>query len=1068
MMNLHLHCNKCRVRTTASIQGLWANGPSLIRASFAISSAATAFWALFLSGLALLTSIQAGPLSLPAPAVRERTVDFGRDIQPIFIKRCYECHGPDKQKSDLRLDRKEAMLRGGKSGKPILVAGKSQESQIIARVMSQDTDELMPPKGDRLTTEQVALLRAWIDQGAVWPDEKRHWAYLKPVRPVPPLVKNKKWPRYEIDRFILARLEAERLTPSPEADRTTLIRRLSLDLTGLPPTIAEVEAFAKDRSRDAYEKVVDRLLASPHYGEHIGRWWLDLARYADSNGYQVDNARSIWPYRQWVIDAFNRNLPFGQFTIEQLAGDLLPNATLEQKIATGFNRNSKLNDEGGGDEEEYRVKAVKDRVATTAAVWLGSTLACAECHTHKYDPFTHEEYYRFYAFFNNTADRGNYSMEPTVPAPPPALGQRFQSIHSQLARLQEELQAAEKNLPAEQVAWERRLAGKTNLWTTLDLTNAVSPGGATLTNLPDQSVLATGPNPIYDTYTAEADTSLKSVTAILLETLTDSSLPKSGPGRWSQTGNFILDEFVASAQPVLGTEPALSVDFKKASADWEQDGYPAAHAIDRNPKTGWSIAPQFGKPNFLILELNSPVGFDSGTRFRFRLEQNHGNSHTIGRFRISVTTESDATILRPIPGAVAALLAIAPEQRTDQHRAQLTAYYRSASPVIRNLERAIFRLNQKETELVNARYTTPVMQELAQPRKTYLQVRGNFLEKGVEVSPGVPAVFPQLPPDQPTNRLTLARWLVDTENPLTARVTVNRLWERFFGTGLVKTSEDFGRQGEAPSHPELLDWLAMEWERLNGDWKAMQKLLVLSATYRQTASVNSKLLEKDPDNRWLARGPRFRLDAEMIRDQALAVSGLLNPEIGGPSVYPVQPFNLWKEVGFLRPELGMDLWPTSQGGELYRRGLYTFWRRIATYPSFAVFDAPSRDVCTARRPRTNTPLQALTALNDPVFLEAARALAHRIMTQGGSEPFRQIEYAFRLCLARSPSRPERQRLLNFYEQQLKTFEQDPNSALVLLSQGSDERPAHLNARKLAAWMMVANVLLNLDEVIMKG
>ncbi len=1009
----------------------------------------------------------ADPPARIAPPSTRSAIDFVRDVQPILVKRCSECHGPDKQKSGLRLDRKADALRGGKSGKPVLVPGRSAESEILVRVTSSDPDEVMPSQGARLTADQIGVLKAWIDQGAVWPEEKPHWAFLKPVRPAPPLVKNTKWPRNEVDHFILARLEKEELRPAAEADRPALIRRLSLDLTGLPPTIEEVEAFGKDRGGDAYERAVDRLLASPHYGEHIGRWWLDLARYADSNGYQVDNTRSIWPYRQWVIEAFNRNLPFERFTVEQLAGDLLPSTTLEQKIATGFNRNSKLNDEGGGDEEEYRVKAVKDRVNTVATTWLGSTLACAECHSHKYDPFTQDEYYRFYAFFNNTTDRGNYSLEPTVAVPPPNVEQRWREIRSRLSRLQEEMAEAERNLPSEQAAWERRISGKGRVWVPLDLTQAVSLGGAILTNLADQSVLALGPNPIYETYSIEATTTLKGVTAILLETLTDARLPKNGPGRWGQTGNFILDEFVATAISVPGSVP-VALEFHRATADWEQDGYPAAHAIDRNPKTGWAIGPQFGKPNFLILELKSPVGRGGETRFTFRLEQNHGNSHTIGRFRVSLTTETDSTILRPLPEPIADLLQVAPGDRSEAQRNQLAAHFHSISPPVRRLERELFRLNQKEAELAAAHYTTPILQERSDPRKTFVQVRGNFLEPGAEVLPGVPAFLPPLPANQPVNRLTLARWLVDPENPLPARVTVNRLWERFFGTGIVKTSEDLGRQGSPPSHPELLDWLATEFQRRNGDFKALQKLLVLSATYRQESRVNARVLEKDPDNRLLARGPRFRLDAETIRDQALAVSGLLNLEIGGPSVYPVQPFNMWKEVGFLRPELGMDLWPTSEGRDLHRRGLYTFWRRIVTYPSLAVFDAPGRDVCTSRRPRTNTPLQALTALNDPVFVEAARALGQRILREAGPDSSRQMEFAFRLCLARNPTQREHRRLLSFFAEQWRSFERDPKSAERLVSRGAPEQPQGLDISRLAAWMMVANVFLNLDETLTKG
>ncbi len=1010
-------------------------------------------------------------------------VDFARDIQPIFIKRCYECHGPDKQKSDFRLDLKPDAARGGKSEKPFWVVGKSSESQLIKRVTSSDPDEQMPSKGERLTAEQIGFLRAWIDQGAVWPDEQKHWAFSKPVRPELPVVKNKSWPRNTIDAFILARLEQDKLSPSPEADRATLIRRLSLDLTGLPPTIAEVDAFLNDRSSQAYEKVVDRLLASNHYGENLARGWLDLARYSDSNGYQVDLARSMWPYREWVINAFNQNMPFDRFTIEQLAGDLLPNATLEQKIATGFHRNTKINDEGGGDEEEYRTKAVKDRVATTGTTWLGLTVMCAECHTHKYDPISQEDYYRLYALFNTTADKGNYSPEPAVAVPAPPMGSMVRYLRDRLSTVRQELATAEKQLPTEQAEWERKIAGRSNIWETLTLTNAISTGGATFTNLSDESVLATGINATYDTYQFEAETGLKNITAILLEVLPDPSLPKNGPGRWGQTGNFILDELGLTARPRSGAEfTPETIYFGQATADWEQQYYRAEHAVDRNPKTGWAIGPRFGERHFLIAELKSPVRFESGAKLGFRFDSYHGNNHTVGRLRLSVTSEADPSKLWPLPPPVAALLVVPAGQRTQEQHRQLAAHYRTVSPTIRNLEREIFRLNERETELANKKFTTLVMKERAEPRTTFVHVRGNFLEQGKEVTPGTPAILPPLPDDQPPNRLALARWLVRADNPLTARVTVNRFWERLFGTGIVKTSEDFGKQGESPSHPELLDWLACEFMQPSSsqpsalispplhawDVKQLLKQMVMSATYRQSASADDERLEKDAYNRLLARGPRFRMDAEMIRDQALAVSGLLNPEVGGPSVYPEQVPNLWKELGFLRPEIGMDEWPTSQGPELYRRALYTFWRRVCTYPTFATFDAPSRDVCISRRPRSNTPLQALAALNEPTLLEAARVLAQRILLQGGADPGQQIEYAFRLCMARPPTKLEQQRLVNLYEQQLKSFERDVKSAEELVSQGAAERPASLDVRKLAAWMMVANVLLNLDETLTKG
>ncbi len=1073
-------------------------------------------------------------------------IDFRRDIEPILVKRCSECHGPDKHKSELRLDQKSAAFRGGESGKPAIIPGKSSESELIHRVTTTDQDELMPSKGEPLTREQIELLRSWIDQGAVWPDDdpRKHWAFVKPSRPALPAVQPQNWPRNPIDHFILARLAKERLTPSPEADRATLIRRLSFDLTGLPPSIAEVDAFERDNRPGAYDELVDRLLASPRFGENVGRWWLDLARYADSNGYQVDLARSIWPYRDWVIDAFNRNMPFDQFTIEQLAGDLLPNATLEQKIATGFNRNTKINDEGGGDAEEYRTKAVKDRVATTATTWLGLTMMCAECHSHKYDPISHEEYYRFYAFFNNTTDGGNYSVEPTLAVPAPWQGSQHNYLRICIANLQHDLAKAEAKLPAEQAAWEKLVSAKGNVWRTLELANVISTGGSSYTNMADRSVLGTGLNPIYDTITFESATDLEGITAVLLEVLPDESLPKKGPGRWGQTGNFILDEFAMWATPALAAassgsaKSSTNVFFSTATADWDQQYYLAEHAVDRNPKTGWAIGPKFGQRHFLIAELKEPLRHGGGFKVGFKFDSYHGNSHAIGRWRVSLTSEPDRDALWPVPDEMRRLVAVPAAERTDEQKQRLSAYYRTVSPTIRRLERELIRFNQRESELASAKYTTLVMQERTEPRVSYVHVRGNFLEKGKEVTPGVPAILAAPSAGPLTNRLALARWLVDSENPLTARVTVNRIWERIFGTGIVKTSEDFGKQGEAPTHPELLDWLATEFvnptappvkdsklakleadfaatlQRFSGpvprpdapakphgwDVKHLIRLIVTSATYRQSAAADATKLEKDLYNRLLARGPRFRMDAEMIRDNALAVSGLLNQEImsgvadwrtGGPSAYPRQVANLWKEIGFLRPEIGMDEWPTSEGPDSYRRGIYTFWRRVCTYPTFATFDAPSREVCVSRRPRTNTPLQALAGLNEPTLLEAARALAERILREGGDTPAQQMEFAFKTVLSRPPTAAEHGRLLALLDQQMKSFQQDRKSAEALVKAASPGLSEEWEARRLAtwmrivstldlgkggpvdvrhlaAWMIVANVLLNLDETITKG
>jgi hypothetical protein len=997
--------------------------------------------------------------------------DFARDIEPILVKRCWECHGPDQHKAGLRLDSRAAALKGGKSGRPAISPGQADASELLRRVRTADPDDVMPPKGDRLKPGEIAHLKAWIEAGAEWPDTdpRKHWAFVNPARPPVPPVKHPARALHPVDHFIQARLDPEGLAPAGEADRATLIRRLSLDLTGLPPTWPEVEAFMNDPRPDAYERLVDRLLASPHYGEHLARWWLDLARYADSNGYQVDLARSIWPYRDWVIHAFNRNQPFDQFTIEQLAGDLLPHASLEQRIATGFNRNTKINDEGGGDAEEYRTRAVKDRVATTATTWLGLTMACAECHTHKYDPITHEEYYQFYAFFNNTADGGNYSVEPTVPVPPPDVTRQVGYLRERIAGVQRQLESAERAAAAAQAAWERQIASRPEVWTPLQLTNAVSTGGSGYTNLADGSVLATGVNPIYDTIFVEATTGLTNITAVLLEVLPDPSLPKNGPGRWGATGNFILDEFVVSAAPLAGEAPAVTnLVFAGATADWEQLYYRAEHAVDRNPKTGWAIAPRFGERHFLIANLPEPAGFAGGTRLVFRFEHYHGNSHTLGRFRISVATERDPAALWPVPPEIRALAGIPAAERTPEQAKRLAAARRGAVPEIRALETELFRLNQREAELATMKHSTLVMKELPQPRETYIHLRGDFLSKGKVVTPGVPAFLPPLPADQPPNRLTLARWLVAPDNPLTARVTVNRLWQRFFGTGLVKTSEDFGRQGEAPSHPELLDWLAVEFRETGWDLKRLQKLLVMSATYRQSAAATPALLEKDLYNRLLARGPRFRLDPEVIRDQALAVCGLLNPDVGGPSVYPEQVANLWKEIGFLRPEIGMDEWPVSEGPDRYRRGVYTFWRRVCTYPTFATFDAPSRENCTSRRPRTNTPLQALAGLNEPTLFEAARVFAQRVLREGGSEPARQVRFAFRATLARDPTAAEERRLLALLEQQMRSFENDAVAAARLIGVGAAPPADGLDPRHVAAWTVVANVLFNLDETLTKG
>ena len=774
-----------------------------------------------------LVGIAVAPLAIAGsksgrPKALKRKVDFKRDVQPILARSCYACHGSTNQKGGLRLDSGAAVLKGGKSGAAV-IAGKSAQSRLIRLVTGQDAERVMPPAGDRLKPKAIAILRAWIDQGASTPEAEvdsaaLHWAFQPVKRPTPPKVKSKKYVNNAIDQFVVARLKRARLKPSRRADQLTLLRRVSLDLIGLPPTIEEIDAFLADESPDAYGKLVERLLASPQYGEHWARWWLDAARYADTNGYEKDNPRVIWKYRDWVIEALNDDKPFDQFTIEQIAGDMLPNATTAQKIATGFHRNTMINQEGGVDQEQFRWEAVVDRVSTTGTVFLGLSVGCAQCHNHKYDPITQEEYWRMFAFLNN-ADEPNLDL-----GPPEQIAKRDQ-IRKQIAELDKQVKA----LPAK-----------------------------------------------------------------------------------------------------------------------------------------------------------------------------------------------------------------------DKRRADLT--------------KQIADLRKQEPKIV----TTMVMQERVEPRVTRLHTRGDFLQPGEVVTMGVPASLHELPKEHKPNRLTFARWLVDERNPLTSRVTMNRVWQSYFGRGLVRTTEDFGTRGERPTHPELLDWLASEFQARKWSLKAMHRLIVHSATYQQWSRVKPKLLERDPDNLLLARGPRFRVDAEVIRDSALRASGLLSSKIGGPSVFSPQP------PGVTALSYGALKWTDATGEDRYRRGLYTFLKRTTPYAAFMVFDATSREACIVRRNRSNTPLQALTTLNDVVFIEAAQALAQRVMKEGGSQPEGRVEYAFRLCLTRLPEQDEIDTLMTLWEAERQRFDEDAErAAQVALGDAKKKAPEGLDMSELAAWTVVSRVLLNLDEAITK-
>jgi hypothetical protein len=962
-------------------------------------------------------------------------IHFNRDIRPILSENCFFCHGPDKnkRKGDLRLDMHDDVLAEHQvDGKPVraVVPGEAGKSELVRRIESGDSDEVMPPPkaNHTLSERQKQLLREWVEQGAKW---EAHWAYIRPVKAPLPTISDPAWVKNAIDGFVLARLDEEGLKPSPEADRRTLIRRVTLDLVGLPPTPEQVDAFVQDSRPDAYERVVDRLLASPQFGERWARPWLDLARYADSNGFQRDGFRDLWAWRDWVIKAMNQDMPFDQFTIEQLAGDLLPNSTIEQKIATGFHRCPTVNVEAGTDQEENRVNQVLDRVNTTATVWLGSTMECAQCHDHKYDPFTQQDYYRLFAYFNNTEQETKFRtpkdtasvdfIGPEMKLTNPQMDQRRQELDARVDALNEEIEKHKSKLPA---------AATTQLaWVPLDVENFESMGGASGKVLADKSVLVGGAKPATDTYTITVHTKLSGITAIQLEALTDNSLPGKGPGRGDASRpNFVLNEFQLTAAPSSDPNNGRPVQFMSARADYSQKGYDIAGAIDGVEKTGWAVGQMFHQPHAAVFVLGEPLGAEEGSVLTFTLQQNSGAKRTIGRLRLSATTSPAAAPVDAASSEIKQLLA-------DKGKALA------------------------ELKLLDASKTL-VMKELPQPRVTHVLRRGNFLDPAEGVTPGTPA-FLGKPAEGPPNRLTLARWLVSRDNPLTARVAVNRWWAELFGHGLVATPEDFGAKGEMPTHPELLDWLAVDFMDRGWSMKSVLRLMVTSATYRQSSRVTPELLTRDDQNKLYARGPRFRMDAEMIRDNALSAAGLLSLKKGGPPVHPWQPPGVWTVTGQVD-----NTYRLSEGEDLYRRGIYVVWRRSAPYPSFMNFDASVRATCRVKRSRSNTPLQALTLLNDPVYVEAAAMLARRATRDlpNGSFSDRASRICM-LCWARSPDEREATALRTLFDRELQRYREDPAAAAKLLAKyGASKGPDQV---EWAAWYAVATAVLNADETIAK-
>lgn len=1004
-----------------------------------------------LTTILLFCSLANSSLAIDARAAAP--ISYSRDVRPILSRYCFKCHGPDEgaRQSGLRLDVREAAVIPAESGTAAIVPGKPEESELIRRVRSDDEDERMPPVSTQmaLTAEQRKVLETWIAAGAEY---QQHWAFVAPRQaPLPP-VTQPAWPRNEIDRFVLARLEAEGLLPSPPADKLTLIRRLSLDLIGLPPTLEEADAFVNDSSPDAYEQAVDRLLASPQYGERWARPWLDLARYADTNGYEKDRPRSIWPYRDWVIDALNADLPFDQFTIEQLAGDMLPAATFDQQIATGFHRNTMLNEEGGIDPLEFRFHAMADRVAVTGTVWLGLTIGCAQCHTHKFDPVSHREYYQFMALLNN-AD------EPDLDLPDADLDERHQQdlreAERLLARLPEHWPAAEGRSAEETVdqrfaQWLDAERQRTVEWRTLRPT-AMKSNLPLLTAEADGSVFVSGDTTKQDTYELEFRPEPGRITAFRLEALPDERLPAHGPGMTyyeGAKGDFFLNEFGLQA----GGRP---MKFARASGSYGKNRFGkgetvAPLAIDGDRQTGWSVFDRPGERHTAVFVLDQPL--ESPRELRLTMTFGRHYASSLGRFRLSVTRDDRGGEARDLSEEFESLLLVPDERLTADERARLRSAFLLQAPEVAKQAQRIRELRRPPSYT-----TTLVMHERppANQRPTHLHHRGEFLQPKELVQPATLDILPPIADDLPRNRLGVARWLVSPDNPLTARVTVNRQWAAFFGRGIVATLQDFGYQGVPPTHPELLDWLAVDLMRSGWSLKRLHKQIVMSATYRQSSRVTSELLAQDPDNRLLARGPRVRLDAELIRDSVLRASGLLSGQIGGPSVYPPQPESVTTEGAY-----GALPWTASQGGDRFRRSLYTFSKRTAPFAMYATFDAPSGEACVARRDVSNTPLQALTLLNDVIFQEAAQSLGRAMSAKGSAAEPRAAEM-FRRCLARSPSAKELSDLVAFLEKQKSRFAAGELDAAAVAGDGAGD----VNER--AAWTALARVLFNLDEMIVK-
>jgi mono/diheme cytochrome c family protein len=1010
-------------------------------------------------------------------------VDFVRDVQPIFAKHCIDCHGQSSREGGLRLDRQRAALAGGDSG-TVIVPGKPDESLLI-KYVSGEGETVMPPETEGLAEDEIAVLRRWISEGVAWPatadahdPAADHWAYQPLVRHEPPTIDGATLP--PIDAFVRAKLRVEGIEPSPEADRVTLIKRLYYDLLGLPPEPEAVDAFFQNPSPLAYEELVDDLLASPHYGERWGRHWLDVARYADSDGYEKDNPRyNAWKYRDWVIQAVNDDLPFDQFTIQQLAGDLLPDHTTSQLVATGFNRQTLTNTGGGTDPEQWRVEAVFDRVETLGTAWLGLTVGCARCHTHKYDAISQREYYQLFAFFNNgdetttnvaTTDRAMDEYKVAQATYEAQLAEKRRPLDERRAALAPGLAAWEQDLQA-------KLAGKLDQPSkleTVELGTPTSTGGATFDREPDGSLLVTGERPATDTYEVQCTISATGITALQIDTLSHDSLQRSGPGR-ADNGNFVLSELEARLHTELREVP---LTFSSARADVTQKDFDAAQVIDGKLDDGGWAAGQNAKNHWVLAYLSDEsrsalAGQARPAKITVRLTQQYSKSphHTIGRFNLRAMTGYDEQLLG-LPETVRQVLVVKPESRDQKQNDLLLEHFAGLDSMYRELRTAVDEF-QKQAPF-KPEMTVAVLQERTNERRvTKMLRRGDFLSPMSEVSTGVLEVLPPLQPrtaDAAADRLDLAQWLVAENNPLPARVAVNHIWSHLFGRGLVKTIADFGVRGEAATHPELLDWLATEYRRLGWSRKALIKTIVTSHTYKQSSRHRPELADKDPENRWLYRQNRLRVEAEIVRDLHLAASGLLSRQVGGPSVFPPLPPGI-QELSYANNfKWGKSDWntrsdrptPLAPEQDVHRRGMYTFFKRTAPHPSLTTFDCPDANLTNVQRSLSNTPLQALLTLNNTVFLESARGLTHRTLTDVNTNDGERVARMFRLCVARTPSDTETNAFLDLLTTSRDYYRAHEEQAVAF---AGDKLPPETTSTDAAAWTATARMMLNLDEFI---